>query len=91
MFFLVDSICPKFRCGQSDFGSWVQILANQGLGLRFVNKPNVKASTQYSKQGKYGISIYVSTLPGGDETMLHSVHIVGRGRLAISGNPVPIC
>ena len=32
-----------------------------------------------------------STLPGGDETMLHSVHIVGIRRLAISDSPVSIC
>ena len=34
---------------------------------------------------------YVSALPGGDETMLHSVHIVGVRRLAISDSPVSIC
>ena len=33
----------------------------------------------------------MSTLPGGDETMLHSVHIVGIRRLAISNSPVLIC
>ena len=33
---------------------------------------------------------YVSTLPGGDETMLHSVHIVIIRRMAISDIPVPI-
>ena len=34
---------------------------------------------------------YVSALPGGDGTMLHSVHIVGVRRLAISDSPVLIC
>ena len=34
---------------------------------------------------------YVSALPGGDETMLHSVHIVIIRRMAISDIPVPIC
>ena len=35
--------------------------------------------------------IYVSALPGGDETMLHSVHIVIIWRMAISDIPVSIC
>ena len=30
-------------------------------------------------------------LPGGDETMVHSVHIVIIWRMAISNIPVPIC
>ena len=34
---------------------------------------------------------YMSTLPEGDETMLHSVHIVIIWRMAISDIPVPIC
>ena len=33
----------------------------------------------------------MSALPGGDETMLHSMHIVGIRRLAISDSPVSIC
>ena len=37
-----------------------------------------------------GIAGYVSALPGGDETMLHSVHFVGIRRLAISDSPVSI-
>ena len=37
------------------------------------------------------IHIYVSALPGGDETMLHSVHIVIIQRMAISDIPVLIC
>ena len=37
------------------------------------------------------IENYVSVLPGGDETMLHSVHIVIIRRMAISDIPVPIC
>ena len=36
-------------------------------------------------------TFYVSALPGGDETMVHSVHIVGIRRLAISDSPVSIC
>ena len=40
---------------------------------------------------KTKICSYVSMLPGGDETMLHSVHIVGIRRLAISDSPVSIC
>ena len=35
--------------------------------------------------------IYVSMLLGGDETMLHPVHIVGMRRMAISDSPVSIC
>ena len=34
---------------------------------------------------------YVSALPGGDEKMLHSVHIVVIWRMAISDIPVSIC
>ena len=34
---------------------------------------------------------YVSALHGGDETMLHSVHIVIIWRMAISDIPVSIC
>ena len=37
------------------------------------------------------IEIYVSALPGGDETMLHTVCIVVFWRMAISDIPVPIC
>ena len=37
------------------------------------------------------VSIYVLALPGGDETMLHTVCIVVFWRMAISDIPVPIC
>ena len=37
------------------------------------------------------IGIYVSTLPGGDGRMLHSVHVVIIRGMAISDTPVSIC
>ena len=36
-------------------------------------------------------STYMSALPGGDEMMLHSVHVVIIRRMAISDTPVSIC